>query len=195
MITQEQRMILNEMISDLNQTNIKEYKPSETLWLTISNRFEESFNSLGIGNIQNQNIYNGLFSFIFDNTGLTFQTALWSYYSYLKSKDKYNLLEKTTALPSGNSNLDYNPYSEIVGRPGIASDCRSEVTAKGLNFPDFTNGIAAGMVAKKISTCPPKRSFIARPPPLYGIWVMLTPPIESNKTPAKCADDPLPAEG
>ena len=35
----------------------------------------------------------------------------------VKSKDKYNLLEKTTALPSGNPNLDYNPYSEIVGRP------------------------------------------------------------------------------
>lgn len=117
MITEEQRIILNQMIADLNETSIEEYKPSGVLWSSISGQFDIAFNDIGINNIQNQNKYNGLFSFIFDTTGLTFQIAMWSYYNYLKLKDKHNLLEKTTALSLDSSDLDYNPYFKVNGRP------------------------------------------------------------------------------
>ena len=117
MMIQEQRNLLNEMILDLNNSKIQEYKPSNVLWESLSHQFEIFFNEIGINNVQNQIRYNSLFSFIFDNVGLSFQSALWSYYSYLKLKDKHNILTLTTALPSGNSDLYYNPSEKIDGRP------------------------------------------------------------------------------
>jgi putative sugar O-methyltransferase len=113
----EQIEILNEMISDLNTTSVEEYKPSSVIWNTISNRFQKSFMEEGINNVQNQNAYNGVFSFIHNIHTLSFESALWSFYNYLKTKDTYKLLEKTVALPAGNSDYDYNPYEKILGRP------------------------------------------------------------------------------
>lgn len=113
----EQIEILNEMIYDLNLTNIQEYKPSNVLWAGISDKFAKSFNEEGIKNVQNQTTYNGLFSFIHTIPNLSFESALWSYYSYLKTKDTYKLLKKTSALSTGNLNYDYNPYEKITGRP------------------------------------------------------------------------------
>jgi len=117
MINSEQRNLLNEMILDLNNSKISEYKPSSVCWENLSNQFEIFFNEIGINNVQNQIRYNNLFSFIHNIPGLSFQSAVWSYYSYLKLKDKHNILNLTTALPSGNSDLDYNPSEKIDGRP------------------------------------------------------------------------------
>ncbi len=43
-------------------------------------------------------------------------------------------------------------------------------------------------------TCPPITSAIAAPLPLYGMCVRLTPAAFLKTSPARCADEPLPAE-
>jgi len=60
------------------------------------------------------------------------------------------------------------PDSAIVGTSGSAGTLFAVDTPSTLSFPDFTCAIDDGMLSIIIVTCPPIRSVVAGPLPLYG---------------------------
>lgn len=121
MLTKYQENILSIMKEDSN--NAKEFfRPSNVLWESISNNFEETFNNEGIKEVQSQN-FNTLFSLLDNNIFKDhyFKCALWLYYNNLKQKDKFNILNITQPLIPDNLLLSYNPKS-INNRPQYFDD-------------------------------------------------------------------------
>ena len=67
-----------------------------------------------------------------------------------------------------------------------------EVTASTRSRPVCTCGMAASGVVISSCTRPAIRSWIAGPPPLYGIWLKDTPAMLPNSMPARCGPEPMP---
>ncbi|MNV64515.1 hypothetical protein D3C71_1571620 [compost metagenome] len=63
-----------------------------------------------------------------------------------------------------------------------------------LILPDLICGIADTTVSNKMGICPPIRSVMAGPLPLYGMCVMCVPASAWNISPAKCDTVPMPNE-
>ena len=106
--------ILSNMISDVEESLIEFYKPSSTCWVGLSKMVNRTIMSEGINNVQSQDKLNSMFSYVLDLGNLKSEIPLWVYYTYLKSKDTYGILESTSALPS--NSLDFSA-SSIKGRP------------------------------------------------------------------------------
>lgn len=106
--------ILNKMIIDVKESDISFYKASNTLWESLSVHFEKIISSQGINNVQNQDEFNNLFSYVLSFGNLKNEISMWLYFNFLKSKDTFGILEKTYALPS--EKYDFNS-SSIEGRP------------------------------------------------------------------------------
>ena len=77
------------------------------------------------------------------------------------------------------------------GRPGSGAD---DVTASARTEPALTNEIDEPVVANTTCGWPPSRSVIAADSPRYGTWIILTPAIMANSSPAKWPVEPLPPE-
>lgn len=92
---------LKQMIIDVEGSDINFYKASDTLWKGLSDSLQELIKNNGINNIQSQDEFNNLFSYILNYGNLRTEIPMWLYYNFLKSKDNFGILEKTTALPSG----------------------------------------------------------------------------------------------
>ena len=60
------------------------------------------------------------------------------------------------------------------------------------NFPAFTCGTAVVAEANTERICPPSRSLIAGPPPLYGTWMRLAFAVSRNSSPARLPALPTP---
>src|SRR5207237_1386033 len=60
--------------------------------------------------------------------------------------------------------------------------------------PDWTGGRAPVETSMPTRTCPPMRSVIIGAPPRYGTWIILTPAIILNSSPAICEVEPVPYE-
>jgi hypothetical protein len=105
---------LGQMISDVEESNILFYKPSETLWKDLSVDFFNAIKNKGIGNVQSQEEFNNFFSYVLPCGNLKTEIPMWLYYNLLKSRDTLGILEKTQALPS--DIYDFSP-SSIDGRP------------------------------------------------------------------------------
>src|SRR5438876_6982158 len=60
------------------------------------------------------------------------------------------------------------------------------------NFPAFTCGTAVVAEANTEGICPPSRSLIAGPPPLYGTWMRLAFAVSRNSSPARLPALPTP---
>src|SRR5450755_3314564 len=86
------------------------------------------------------------------------------------------------------------PDSAMVGMLGINAERLMVVTAMPLILPPLVCGTALAAVANTSCTCPPTRSIIAGPPPLYGICVILIPAMLLNNSPARCPVPPTPDE-
>ena len=91
---------LNEMIYDVEKNEISFYNPSDTLWKNLSNVFSNTIATQGIKNIQNQDEFNNLFSYVLPYGNLKNEIHLWLYFNLLKERDTFGILNKTTALPS-----------------------------------------------------------------------------------------------
>ena len=100
------------MIRDVEENDVVFYKASKTLWEGLSQKFEQNIVSLGVENVQAQEEYNNLFSYILPYQNLQTEIPMWLYYTFLKSRDKFRILEKTKALPS--EKYDYFP--SVAGR-------------------------------------------------------------------------------
>lgn len=105
---------LSKMIFDVQQSPIEFYKPSSTCWDELSRIVNRTIMIEGIDNVQSQDKLNSMFSYVLDLGNLRSEIPLWVYYTYLKSKDTYGILELTNALPS--DSRDFNA-SSIKGRP------------------------------------------------------------------------------
>ena len=118
MLTELQNKNLHIMKEDLINSDLF-FKPSAVLWESLSNRFEETFQRIGINEIQSAE-FNNFFSLLDNNAFRThyFKCAMWMLYNDIKKRDKYFLLEKTSPLiPEGMSHdLVYNP-ANVYGRP------------------------------------------------------------------------------
>lgn len=106
--------VLQKMISDVEKSPINFYKPSATLWKELSKMIDHTVMEEGINNVQSQHQLNSMFSYVLELGNLKSEIPLWVYYTYLKSKDTYGILELTSALPS--NKLDFSA-SSIKGRP------------------------------------------------------------------------------
>src|ERR1043166_8621174 len=60
------------------------------------------------------------------------------------------------------------PDSATVGISGTAAERLAELTASARKRPLVANGNDDGMLANENDNCPPIKSVIAGPPPLYG---------------------------
>ena len=106
--------ILLNMIYDVKKSPIEFYKPSAACWKELSKIIDHIVMEEGINNVQSQHQLNSMFSYVLELGNLKSEIPLWVYYTYLKSKDTYGILESTSALPS--VRLDFN-VSSIKGRP------------------------------------------------------------------------------
>ena len=106
--------ILKKMISDVEKSPINFYKASASCWKQLSRVIDYTVMGEGIGNVQSQHQLNSMFSYVLELGNLKSEIPLWVYYTYLKSKDTYGILESTSALPS--DTLDFSA-SSIKGRP------------------------------------------------------------------------------
>jgi hypothetical protein len=89
------------------------------LWAEISKNFKNTLSNGGIANIQAQSYFNSLFSYVLSIGNLSKEISIWSYYNYLKSKDKFGILHKTKVLSA--NEYDFN-VSDIVGRESKKED-------------------------------------------------------------------------
>jgi hypothetical protein len=105
---------LKQMVIDVEENNINFYKASDTLWEGISESFQHLINNNGINNIQSQDEFNNLFSYVLDIGNLKKEIPMWLYFNLLKSKDEFGILAKTSALPS--DKYDFSSFS-IKNRP------------------------------------------------------------------------------
>ena len=106
--------ILLNMIYDVKKSPIEFYKPSASCWKELSKIIDHTVMEEGINNVQSQHQLNSMFSYVLELGNLKSEIPLWVYYTYLKSKDTYGILESTSALPS--DSLDFSA-SSIKGRP------------------------------------------------------------------------------
>ena len=92
---------------------------------------------------------------------------------------------------SGMSHLHLNLAADAL-RPGSATAGNALVTASGRSLPAWMWPRDEATLAKNSGTCPPITSFMAGPPPRYGMWDRRTPVRSSNSAPARCWAEPLP---
>src|ERR1035437_7536590 len=85
-------------------------------------------------------------------------------------------------------------YAIIVGTSGAAGERVVVVTVRARSLPARTCGIAGGMPQKNINTCPPMRSGITCPAPLYGTCTMSIFSIVFSSSPERCCTLPMPGE-
>src|SRR5262245_30631642 len=84
------------------------------------------------------------------------------------------------------------PLSAMVGTSGMLCERVAVATAIALSLPLATYGLTDAIVSMATCVCPAIRSVRAGPPPLYMMWVMLTPAIRLNSSAATCWGVPLP---
>jgi hypothetical protein len=61
-------------------------------------------------------------------------------------------------------------------------------------LPALTGSGAVAELAKNSGTCPPIRSVIAGPPPLYGTWIIFRPSISISSAPPRWLMLPMPKD-
>lgn len=110
---------LEKMVKDQNNNQIEFYNPSGTLWKGLSDKFEKNIKQHGVENVQTQDYYNSLFSDILDISSINKGISIWSYYNFLKLKDRHNIFEKTKALSAGHKDFD---VATVVGRKAKEDD-------------------------------------------------------------------------
>jgi hypothetical protein len=106
--------ILDQMISDVGRNQISFYNPSPTLWRSLSDNLNGLIRTQGINNIQSQDNFNTLFSYVLPLGNLKNEIHLWLYYNLLKERDVFGILDKTTALPSEKYDFTSSP---VPNRP------------------------------------------------------------------------------
>lgn len=104
------------MLKDVACSEIDFYKASDVIWKTISKNLSKIIEDKGLENVQGEFEFNCLYSYVLTYMNLSNEIPLELYYNFLKSKDEFNLLEKTKALPTNKSEYDY-VQSNTVGRP------------------------------------------------------------------------------
>jgi len=115
-MTPKQQKIFKRMLKDESLNDIDFYKASDVIWKRISNDLNTIIENKGLDSIQGEFEFNSLYSYVLDFNNLLHEIPLELYYNFLKSKDTFNLLEKTKALPTHKLQYDYK-QSDIVGRP------------------------------------------------------------------------------
>src|SRR5205085_12463730 len=83
--------------------------------------------------------------------------------------------------------------SLMLGTPGNMLE-RAPQMPSARNAPDWTGGRDVVETSMPTCTCPPMRSVIIGAPPRYGTWIILTPAIILNSSPAICEVEPVPYE-
>src|SRR5205814_9880135 len=84
------------------------------------------------------------------------------------------------------------PASSMVGTSGNAAERLSDVTASARILPDFTAPTEGPSDENSIGTCPPIRSVIAGPPPLYGTCSSTAPVTFLKYSPERWCGPPTP---
>ena len=84
------------------------------------------------------------------------------------------------------------PASAMVGTSGSAAQRFPPAKAIGRSLPARMCGIESGGVTNIIWMCPPIRSEMAGPAPLYGACATLMPAREVNSSVARCSALPKP---
>ena len=74
----------------------------------------------------------------------------------------------------------------MVGTSGSDAERFVPVDPSARSLPDFTCGVAVVAEANTDGICPPSRSLIAGPPPLYGTWTRLACAVSRKSSPARC---------
>src|SRR5258705_3363123 len=80
----------------------------------------------------------------------------------------------------------------MVGTSGGAAGRFGPVDPRARSLPAFTCGVAVVAEANTDGICPPSRSLIAGPPPLYGTWTRLAFAVSRNSSPARLPALPIP---
>ena len=107
------KKILEQMILDVEESEISFYKASDVLWDELSKKFQKIIRSNGIKNVQAQDEFNHLFSYVLPYGNLQTEIPMWLYYNFLKKNDTFGILEKTSTLLSEKYDFD---ASNTIGR-------------------------------------------------------------------------------
>src|SRR5258706_2181953 len=119
----------------------------------------------------------------------------------IRTISPFNLATTSLGMPAGPT----TPYQAIDSNPGTPDSATVEicgntgeraelVTARPRNLADFTCGRIGIMLSNANKTCPPIRSTIAGPLPLYGICVISTLVMNLNISAVRCCGEPGPAD-
>jgi putative sugar O-methyltransferase len=100
----QQRNLLARMQNDNNKS--KEPFKASKMWSEIKSVIEEEMHLRGINDVEDQ-IYNTVFSQSLPASPRYYRYALWMLYKVVKSKDKYNLLNKIKTQKRPDSKIIY----------------------------------------------------------------------------------------